>query len=410
MTQRAVFVLCVLLVGLSAVGLEASWAQEREDLPEEAQRELERRDMTIEEARQRLRELGINPNNPEQAAQRARELGVPEARIQALLQAARERQDTTGSDSLQQQAPANPAYPVLAGTPEIDPDSISVDQLPQDIEVRVPLRSQNQIRRVQPGFLTAGGDSIRVQDVERIQGSVIDGTWRGAITIPQDTSNGTWNLFVRASTRDTTVTLATGRRLTIFPEGELPEDTARAERDTLEYFGYDTFQTIPEAFTPEPTGPAGGNYIVGPDDELRLTVWGGAEFTYELPVDEGGRVTVPEVGQFTVSGKSLDELRTEMKQWLSRNYSGLTSDPPTVFMDLTVTRVRPSKVFVLGEVPQPGGYTVSAYSTVFNALYSVGGPLNRGSLRDIRVVRDGEVVEDAKPRMLFQEYQCNFQR
>jgi protein involved in polysaccharide export with SLBB domain len=284
--------------------------------------------------------------------------------------------------------------PVLSGTPEIMPDSIAVDQLPREVEVRVPLRSERQIRRVQPGFLTAGGDSVRVRQVERIRGSVIDGTWRGTLTVPRDTSAGTWSLFVRAATQDTTVTLATGRRLTILPEGERPEeDERRAARDTLQYFGYDTFKTIPEAFTPQPTGPADGSYVVGPDDELRLTVWGGAEFTYELPVDQGGRVTVPNVGQFTVSGKSLDELRTEMKQWLSQSYSGLTSDPPTVFMDLTLTRVRPTQVFVLGEVPQPGGYMVSGYSTVFNALYSVGGPLRRGSLRNISVIRDGEVVE-----------------
>ena len=388
-------VFCVLLLALVVVP-GAAQAQQREELPEEARQELEERGMTIEEARQRLRQLGIDPSNPEQAARRARQLGVPEARIQSLLQAARQRQgrDTTGVGVGQRQVPRNPPYPVLAGTPEIEPDSISVGQLPRDIEVRVPLRSANQIRRVQPGFLTAGGDSVQVQQVERVRGSVVNGTWRGRLTVPRDTSDGTWGLFVRASTRDTTVTLATGRRLTIFPKGELPDrDTTRAARDTLTYFGYDTFKTIPEAFTPQPTGPADGSYVVGPDDELRLTVWGGAEFTYELPVDQGGRVTVPNVGQFTVSGKSLEELRTEMKQWLSQSYSGLTTDPPTVFMDLTLTRVRPTQVFVLGEVPQPGGYMVSGYSTVFNALYSVGGPLRRGSLRNISVIRDGEVVE-----------------
>jgi len=109
-------------------------------------------------------------------------------------------------------------------------------------------------------------------------------------------------------------------------------------------------------------------------------------------VDREGRVTVPNVGQFTVAGKRLDELRQEMKEWLSRSYSGLTSEPQTVFMDLTLTRIQPSRVFVLGEVPQPGGYTVSSFATVFNALYSVGGPLKRGTLRNIKVVRDGELI------------------
>ena len=390
--RRLGALLCV--CGLLLMAVAPATAQDREDLPEEAQQELEERGMTVEEARQRMRQLGIDPSNPEQAAQRARQLGIPEARIQALLQAARERVGAGGDTTRTREVPVNPSFPVLAGTPKIAPDSISVDQLPVDIEVNVPLRSRNQIRRVQPGFLTAGGDSVALQNVQRVRGSVIEGTWRGEYTIPADTSDGSWSLFVRASTRDTTVTLATGRRLTIFPEGELPQkDTARAEKDTLTYFGYDTFTTIPEAFTPQPTGPADGSYIVGPNDELRLTVWGGAEFQYELQVDREGRVTVPNVGQFTVAGKRLDELRQEMKQWLSRSYSGLTAEPPTVFMDLTLTRVRPSQVFVLGEVPQPGGYGVSSFATVFNALYSVGGPLQRGTLRNIRVIRDGEVTE-----------------
>lgn len=345
--------------------------------------------MTVQEARQRLRQLGIDPNNPEQAAQRARELGVSEARIQALLQAVQDRQGDGGSMQSTGGSVAPPA-PTLSGTPGIEPDSISVDQLPVDVAATVPLRSESQIRQVRIGFLTADGDSVEVQDVNRIGGSVIDGQWRGRVTVPRETGVGTWGLYVRVANQDTSTVLPTGRELKIVEQME-QRPTGAAE--TLPYFGYDTFETIPEAFTPQSTGPVDGSYVVGPQDELRLTVWGGAEFTYDLQVDRGGRVTVPNVGQFTVSGKSLDELRREMKQWLSQSYSGLTSDPPTVYMDLTLTRVRPTQVFVLGEVPQPGGYTVSSFATVFNALYSVGGPLRRGSLRNISVIRDGEVVE-----------------
>ncbi len=61
-------------------------------------------------------------------------------------------------------------------------------------------------------------------------------------------------------------------------------------------------------------------------------------------------------------------------------------------MDLTLTRLRPVQVFVLGEVARPGGYTVSSNSTPFNVLYSVGGPLTSGSLRSVQVVRGGRVL------------------
>jgi len=160
------------------------------------------------------------------------------------------------------------------------------------------------------------------------------------------------------------------------------------------YFGYEMFRRMPGIFEPSPVGPVDAAYLVGPGDELRLTVWGAAEFQYDLLVDQEGRVFLSSAGQFMVAGKRLDRLRIDMKRWLSRTYSGLTTDPPTVFMDVTLTRLRPIKVFVLGEVAQPGGYTLNSYSTVFNALYSVGGPLIRGSLRDIRVIREGKVISE----------------
>ena len=368
-----------------------------QEVPDAVQQKLDRRGMSLEDARQQMQQLGIDPSNPQQAAQRARELGIPEARIQALMQATGESGGQTGLQTGgigQREVPdsvaALPPNPVVAGTPKIEPGSLSVRQLPKDVKAVVPLQSRARITEVELGFLTAGGDSVALRSISRIQGTAQDGRWRGYTTVPQDTDPGTWDLYATATTADTTVTLPTGRQFTIRPKkkNRQPEQP----QEELKYFGYDTFETIPEAFVPEAMGPADGSYVVGPDDELRLTVWGGAEFAYELPVDREGRVTVPNVGQFTVAGKRLDELRREMKKWLSRSYSGLTSEPQTVFMDLTLTRIQPSRVFVLGEVPQPGGYTVSSFSTVFNALYSVGGPLKRGTLRNIRVIRDGEVI------------------
>ncbi len=181
-----------------------------------------------------------------------------------------------------------------------------------------------------------------------------------------------------------------------------PDDTLRAEegaageapREELPYFGYGLFDDIPDAFRPDPVGPVSGAYVVGPGDELRLLLWGATELQRDLTVDREGRIFVPGSGQLTVSGKTLDGLRREMRQWLSRTYAGLTTEPPSISMDLTVTRVRPIKVFVLGEVAQPGGYTLSSYATVFNALYSVGGPLRRGSLRDVRIIRGGRLAAE----------------
>jgi len=178
------------------------------------------------------------------------------------------------------------------------------------------------------------------------------------------------------------------------PSGSPPPSPPEEDTDDeLSYFGYDTFDTVPDAFKPSRTGPVDDSYVVGPGDELRLVVWGAPEFQYDLTVDRQGRVFVPDHGQFTAAGRQLDALRADMKQWLSQQHAGLTEDPQTVFMDLSVTRLRPLRIFVLGEVAQPGGYTVGATANAFNALYSVGGPLQRGSLRRIQVLRDGTVAD-----------------
>ena len=177
------------------------------------------------------------------------------------------------------------------------------------------------------------------------------------------------------------------------PDTTADDEPPGPEPGALSYFGYDTFDSVPDAFAPTATGPVDDSYVVGPGDELRLVVWGAPEFQYDLTVDRQGRVFVPDHGQFTAAGKTIEALRADMKQWLSQQHAGLTETPPTVFMDLSVTRLRPLKVFVLGEVAQPGGYTVSATANAFNALYSVGGPLRRGTLRRIQVVRDGSVAD-----------------
>ncbi len=175
-------------------------------------------------------------------------------------------------------------------------------------------------------------------------------------------------------------------------EGEqfLPGEAEEEPPPVSPYFGYQFFQGVPEGFDISTVGPVDEEYLIGFGDELRLTVWGAAEFQYDLQVDREGRIYLPNVGQFTVAGKRLRRLRIDLKKWLGRTYSGLATLPPTIFMDLTLTRLRPIKVFVLGEVARPGGYTVPNSSTVFSALYRVGGPLPGGSLRQIQVIRDGK--------------------
>jgi polysaccharide biosynthesis/export protein len=180
---------------------------------------------------------------------------------------------------------------------------------------------------------------------------------------------------------------------TTAPVEEIKVDRSSAPTEGgLEYFGYNLFKNIPSSFEPSEIGPVDPGYIIGPGDNLRLSIWGAAELQYQLTVDPQGNVFIPTAGQFFVSGTTYESLQNKLTAYLSKFYEGLTSDPPTIFLDISLSKLKPIKIFVTGEIGQPGGYNISSFATVFNALYAVGGPLTSGSLRDIRVVRNNKVI------------------
>ncbi len=170
------------------------------------------------------------------------------------------------------------------------------------------------------------------------------------------------------------------------------DTTAMKGEKGLKYFGYDIFKNMPGAFEPAETGPIDPGYLIGPGDVIRLYMWGAVELQYELTVDQQGNIFIPTAGQVFVSGIPYKDLQAKLSNYLSKFYQGLTKEPSTIFLDVTLAKLKPIRIFVLGEVAQPGGYTISSFATVFNALYSFGGPLTSGSLRDIRVLRNNRVL------------------
>lgn len=166
-------------------------------------------------------------------------------------------------------------------------------------------------------------------------------------------------------------------------------DTANT---TLPYFGYNLFKNTPEAFKPNALGPVDPGYLVGPGDALRISVWGQAEFQYELQVSKEGKILIPVAGQLYVTGVPFDKLQDKIQNLLSKHYSGLASNPQNTFIDVTIAQIRPIRIFIMGEVSAPGGYTVSSTATAFNALYSIGGPTIKGTLRNIDILRNNAKI------------------
>jgi protein involved in polysaccharide export with SLBB domain len=122
-------------------------------------------------------------------------------------------------------------------------------------------------------------------------------------------------------------------------------------------FGYDIFKVVPEAFEPHPYGPVDPNYVIGPGDEITLQVWGDTEFRYDLPVSQEREIYIPKVGQVFVNGLTLEQMRAKLTVQLSQFCSGLNPPTgyPTTFMDVSLGKLRPIRIFVVGEVARPGG-------------------------------------------------------
>lgn len=166
-----------------------------------------------------------------------------------------------------------------------------------------------------------------------------------------------------------------------------------ARKRGLSPFGYKVFET--SVFQPDTLyGPVSPDYLVGPGDEVIVNVWGEVEFRYTATVGRDGFIEVPKVGLISVNGLTFGELKERISDRLSRAYPGISRDPTkaTTFVEVSLGKLKPIRVFVIGEVKRPGAYFMSAASSALNALYKAGGPLPTGSLRQIKVVRGGKVV------------------
>jgi protein involved in polysaccharide export with SLBB domain len=153
----------------------------------------------------------------------------------------------------------------------------------------------------------------------------------------------------------------------------------------LKQFGYDLFRQPPFLFAPGDRVPVGPDYVLGPGDEIRITIWGKVEGTWDIIVDRDGTISLPKIGVIGVTGLTFQELKTLLHKEISKYYSGFE-------MNVSLGRLRSIKVYLVGNAQRPGAYTISSLSTLVNALFEGGGPNKNGSMRDIQLKRNGETV------------------
>lgn len=173
-----------------------------------------------------------------------------------------------------------------------------------------------------------------------------------------------------------------------FPPEPLTEFQKFAASTTgivLPVFGADLFQNVPSTFAPLENAPVPPDYVLGPDDLVRVRVWGQVNFNANLRVDRSGEIYLPQVGGVHVAGVQFSDLDQLLRDTVAKIFR---------HFDLSVQLgdIRSIQIYVTGEARRPGAYTVSSLSTLVDALFSSGGPSLQGSMRHIELRRGGAVI------------------
>ena len=150
-------------------------------------------------------------------------------------------------------------------------------------------------------------------------------------------------------------------------------------------FGRDIFNNKSLTFEPVMNIATPQNYVLGPGDQLIIDVYGASQETVTLTVSPDGDITVPDFGPVHVSGLTVSAAQSRIRSRLGNYFESSN-------IKATLGQTRTIMVNVMGEVKTPGTYTLSAFATVFHALYMAGGVSDLGTLRNIKVFRQGKLI------------------
>jgi protein involved in polysaccharide export with SLBB domain len=174
-----------------------------------------------------------------------------------------------------------------------------------------------------------------------------------------------------------------------------------------EIFGADLFNNSDIRFEPDLRIATPKNYVIGPDDEIAIDVFGFQETSLRLVVSPEGNINIPNVGYVAVNGLTVEQATKRIKDKMIRNGYARVASGETQ-LAINISKIRTIKVTIIGQAKKPGTYSLSSLSNFFNALYAAGGPNEKGSFRNIELIRNNKVAEklDAYD-FLLKGYQTN---
>ena len=155
-------------------------------------------------------------------------------------------------------------------------------------------------------------------------------------------------------------------------------------------YGRNIFRDRGLNFSPSENLATPRNYRLGPGDEVIIDIFGQNQTTLRSTISPEGSINADILGPVYLSGMTVEEANTYLKKRLSKIYGGLSGSGTD--MRLSLGQIRTIQVNIVGDVTSPGTYVLSAFATAFHALYRAGGVVDPGTLRNIKVVRNGKVV------------------
>ncbi len=157
------------------------------------------------------------------------------------------------------------------------------------------------------------------------------------------------------------------------------------EETKVKIFGHDLFNNKNLTFESSMNLATPQNYILGAGDDVNIDIWGASQDSFTETISPDGTITIEGIGVLQLGGLSVSQAKEKVKRMLESRYQESE-------IDLTLGQTRSITVSIIGEVEMPGTYTMSAFATVYNALYMAGGPNDIGTLRNVRVYRDGKLM------------------
>ena len=168
-------------------------------------------------------------------------------------------------------------------------------------------------------------------------------------------------------------------------EHDVQATSGASEATGKKIFGHDIFRRGGISFEPNMNIATPQNYVLGPGDQVIVDIYGASQKTLQLTVSPEGEITVPGYGPIYVQGLSVASAQAKIRSTVGARYSSSN-------LKVSLGNTRTIMVNIMGEVSSPGTYHLSAFSTVFHALYMAGGIKDTGTLRNVKVYRNGNLV------------------